>query len=369
MKLNQHIKKIFTISLWLVLGAGVTVLLIAAIRIKREKICKGYEIDIRGGGDGQWFIDKTDVVAMLTINGKETLTGKRTREFELQKMEARLERDQWVKDAELFFDNNQVLQVKITERKPVARVITINGSGFYIDSSCDRLPLSDKISARVPVFTGFPSDKPLLKKIDRLLLREIKNVSVYIINDPFWMAQVSQVDITPKRNFEMIPTIGNHIIEFGNGDNCEQKFNRLFIFYRQVLSKTGMEKYARINVQYEKQIVGVRNNFLSKTDSLRFKKSIEYLIASSQKADSVKRDSLAAKQITNDILGSQTRIQNSKSNQTELAAQAIRATNKDISAQSSSMKDQPSETSVPMKNHQTNPKPLKQPKAVMERRN
>ena len=265
-------------------------LLIAAIRIKREKICKGYEIEINNGRKGHGFLDKRNIEALLTKNGNETLNGKATRTIELQKLEARLERDKWIRDAELFFDNSQVLQVKITERIPVARVITVSGNSFYIDSSCKRLPLSDKISARLPVFTGFPSDKSLLKPIDKLLLEEIRNVSAYILKNPFWMAQISQVDITQNRTFEMIPTIGNHVIEFGDGSNCDQKFKRLFMFYRQVLSKTGMEKYAKINVRYENQVIGVRNMYLSKTDSIKFIKNIEYMIASSR-IDSVKRDS------------------------------------------------------------------------------
>ena len=105
------------------------------------------------------FIDKKDVVTIIYKRWEGNFKWKTTREFDLQKMEARLERDQWIKDAELFFDNKQVLQVKITEREPIARVITVSGNSFYIDSSCKRLPLSDKVSARVPVFTGFPSDK------------------------------------------------------------------------------------------------------------------------------------------------------------------------------------------------------------------
>jgi cell division protein FtsQ len=218
------------------------------------------------------------------------LTGKTTRTFELQKLEARIERHKWISDAELFFDNNQVLQVKITERVPIARVISVHGNSYYIDTSCQRLPLSEKITAKVPVFTGFPSDKSNLKPADKKLLKEISDVSQYILKHSFWMAQISQIHITDKRTFEMVPTIGNHIIEFGKGDDCDTKFSRLFTFYRQVLSKTGMEKYARINVQYDKQVIGVRNAFLSKADSLKHVKSIDYLIASSY-MDSVKRDS------------------------------------------------------------------------------
>ena len=269
-------------------------LLIAAIRIKREKVCKGYAITIYPAGGNKGFLEKKKVENLLTKNGKETLTGKTTRIIDLQELEGRLELHKWIRDAELFFDNNQVLQVKITERKPIARIFTESGNSFYIDSSCERLPLSDKMSARLPVFTGFKSDKKLLKQADKLLLTQIRNVSDYIIKHPFWMAQISQIDITEKRTFEMIPTIGNHVIEFGDGMNYEQKFDRLFIFYKQVLSKTGMGRYARINVKYDKQVIGVRNAYLSKMDSIKFVKSIEYLIASAAKADSVKRDSTVA---------------------------------------------------------------------------
>jgi cell division protein FtsQ len=290
-KVQQHIKRAFIISLWLVIGIGVTAILIAAIRIKREKICKGYEIEVNKTGHGQWFIDKKDILKIMTKGGGDTIAGRGTSDIDIKQMESRLEKDRRVRDAELFFDNNQVLQVKITERIPIARIITATGTGFYIDSSCVRLPLSERMSARLPVFTGFPSDKSSLKPADKLLLKQIKAVSIYILQQPFWMAQVAQVDITPERTFEIIPTVGNHIIEFGNGSNCEQKFNRLFVFYRQVLSKTGMEKYARINIRYDKQIIGIKNNYISKTDSIKFVKSVEYLIASSQMADSVKKDS------------------------------------------------------------------------------
>lgn len=44
-----------------------------------------------------------------------------------------------------------------------------------------------------------------MKAVDSALLHDIKVTANYIINNPFWMAQVAQVDITPDNNFEMIP--------------------------------------------------------------------------------------------------------------------------------------------------------------------
>ena len=63
--------------------------------------------------------------------------------LDLAAMEKALQKDQWIKNAEMFFDNNNVLQVKIVEREPIARIFTTSGASFYMDSSLKRLPLSD----------------------------------------------------------------------------------------------------------------------------------------------------------------------------------------------------------------------------------
>lgn len=255
--MKGHIRKMLFVACWFVIGAGVLVLLIAAIKTRNHKTCQGYEIDIAGSGD-HWFIDKKDIVQLLTGNGAYPIKGRSIQRFDLRRLEEKLEQDVWIKDAELFFDNNQVLRVSIEEREPVARVFTTSGNSFYIDSTGERLPLSEKLSARLPVFTGFPSDKPRLSSADSALLCQVRKLSAYILKEPFWMAQIAQVDITPDKRFEMIPTIGDHIIEFGDGENYDKKFGRLLAFYRKVLSKTGMNTYERIKVQYDRQVIGVR---------------------------------------------------------------------------------------------------------------
>jgi cell division protein FtsQ len=151
-----------------------------------------------------------------------------------------------------------VLQVRVEERVPVARLFTTTGNSFYIDSSGERLPLSDKFSERLPVFTGFPSENDNVKHTDSALVRDIINISNYLAQDSFWMAQISQVDITPDNTFEMIPVVGGHVIDFGDGTDYDKKFRRLLLFYQQVLSKTGMDVYERLNVQYARQVIGVK---------------------------------------------------------------------------------------------------------------
>lgn len=244
-------------------------MLVAAIRIKKHKVCQGFTIDINTSENGQWFVNKKDILQLVTGNGTQSIAGKQLQLFDLQGMEMRLQKDPWVKSAELYFDTREMLHIRIDEREPVARIFTTSGNSYYIDSAGVHLPLSAKQSARVPVFTGFPSDKKQLHGADSLLQEQMKQMSWFIMQHPFWMSQIAQVDITPKRNFELVPVVGNHIIEFGDGNDYEKKFKRLMVFYRQVLRTAGMDRYPRINVQYAGEVIGIRPVAANRTDSLK----------------------------------------------------------------------------------------------------
>ncbi len=296
--------KIMGIILWTLMGAGTILLLIAAISKKNSKHCKEVIINI-SGVQNNFFIDKKDVTVILNkmYNGKpeaQVLSA-----FDLAAIETEIQKNPWIKSAQVFFDNNDDLSINILEREPIARIFSINGSSLYIDSSCVFLPLSEKFSARLPVFTNFPSTSSVLSKDDSDLLAGIRNVAKYIVADQFWMAQIDQVDITPERTFEMVPKIGNHLIEFGNAENCEEKFHNLFVFYKEVGSKAGWNKYSKIDVQYKGQVVAVKRGAEDiKMDSLRAKQIMLAIVASAQKAanDSAKNIQLAQQQDDNNIL-------------------------------------------------------------------
>lgn len=266
---KQIIKNILLFTLWLVIGAGTVVLLVAAIQKKDTEKCTGVDITIKGVSNN-FFVDKADILETITAICGGKPAGKPTGLFNLEAIEKVLQNNIWVKTAQLFFDNNERLQVNVLEREPVARVFTTKGSTFYIDSSIAILPLSDKFSARLPVFTNFPSDKRVLLKADSSLLRGMLAISMAIQKDSFDMAMIDQVDITPQRTFEMVPKFGNTIIVFGDEKNAEEKLNKLRLFYREVIVKTGWNKYSEINVQYSNQVVAKRKGAEEvKADSIR----------------------------------------------------------------------------------------------------
>ena len=236
-------------------GSATVVLLVSAMQKKEHKACTGVNVIMSGAGD-HVFVNETYVNNLMSDAG--ALKGNDVSAIDVRQVEDQLKKNPWIKDAQLFFDNNQSLHANISERKPLARIFTLQGVSFYIDSSGMRLPLSDEETARVPVFTSFPSANKILAGPDSTVLQEVKHIAEYIQHDSFWMAQIAQIDITPQRTYEIIPVIGNQIIKLGNAENLDEKFLKLFSFYKQVFIKYGFEKYETIDVQYAGQVVATR---------------------------------------------------------------------------------------------------------------
>lgn len=289
---RYSIKKILLTILWLGITASVMVLLVAAIRKNDSAPCKAVEVKILGIEAAEKFVDENDVLQTIENVCGQNPVGKASGSFNLRKIEGELQKSAWIKSAQLFFDNDNVLKVKIYEREPVARIFTTAGSTYYIDTALKMLPLSDKFSARLPLFTGFPSDGIVLAAADSNLLKEVRDISIAIQKDSFCMAMIEQIDITAKRSFEMIPKVGNQLIVFGNAEDAGIKFDKLKLFYKNVLVKTGWNKYSVINVQYKNQVVAKLRGQEDKTaDSVRTLQIMQTIAANAARMaeDSVRR--------------------------------------------------------------------------------
>lgn len=280
---KYNFRKPLVIAIWIVLISGTVVLLVAAISKRNNERCAGVNIKITGI-QNNFFIDQKEVMDILQRTNGGKLKLKLLHSMDIALMETELQKSQWVKKAELFFDNNNFLEVRITEREPIARIFTSSGLSFYIDSSLKRLPLSDKFSARLPVFTSFPTDVIVWLRKDSNLVKDVRTLSEFIATNPFWMAQIDQVDILSDVTFDLIPKLGNQVIHFGNAENYLEKFNNLLCFYKQVSSKKGWSQYSSLDVQFKGQVVAVRRNTQEiKIDSLRSVQIMKAIIADAQK--------------------------------------------------------------------------------------
>jgi cell division protein FtsQ len=114
-------------------------------------------------------------------------------------------------------------------------------------------------------------------------------MSLKILADTFLMAMIDQVDINSNRSFELIPKLGKQRIIFGDATDVNSKFDKLKMFYKDVITQSGWNRYSTINLQYKNQIVAsIRGKEDVKADSLRTMQLIKFIAedAARRSADS-----------------------------------------------------------------------------------
>jgi cell division protein FtsQ len=119
------------------------------------------------------------------------------------------------------------------------------------------MPVSDKYASRVVLISG-----PFVRQFIRLdnirnhdngdeLMFMLKKIS----EDEFWRAQITQLDIDRKGRIFILPQIGSQTIEFGTAENLDVKLKKLKLFYKEILPQMGWNKYKRVSLEFEGQII------------------------------------------------------------------------------------------------------------------
>ena len=107
-----------------------------------------------------------------------------------------------------------------------------------------------------PVYIKDDGSRDFIEKIVfNLHFRERSGDNWLVENDKFWNAQIEQINVTPTREIELVPRVGDHVVFLGKIDNFEEKLGRLKIFYEKALNKVGWNKYERINLEFSNQII------------------------------------------------------------------------------------------------------------------
>ena len=252
----KHWQTILIRVLWSIVGAALIVLFVVAWKAKEEKKCSSIQIELVGENTAALFMDEKEILQIIHEQGvKEGLP---IGLVNLNTLEKYLQTILWVKHVELFLDNTQVLQVKIEQRIPIARIFTASSNSFYIDKEGFKLPLKQLTVLRLPVFTNFPSDQEKLSKLDSVLLNDILHFTKAVQNDSFFMAQTAQVNIAVNGDFELVPTVGDHLVLIGSVENIEDKLNRLYTFYKKVWVQSGLNAYQVIDCRFDNQIVALK---------------------------------------------------------------------------------------------------------------
>lgn len=250
-------KVVRVLSLVTLLACLAGLIMLTSFNANRQNkiVCENVAISINQES-GIFFLDNEDVKGILLHSFGDSVKGDQIQKIDVGRIEKVLENDPYVQDAETWLDANGELHIQIVQKQPIARVINKYGVNYYINENANKIPISSKFTARVPVVTGNVQEGT--NQTDMITTPVLKNVLTltrFIHNNTFWNAQIEQVSVANNGTFVLIPKLGNHKIEFGGIDNMEDKFHKLEIFYTDGLSYVGWDKYETIKLDYKGQIV------------------------------------------------------------------------------------------------------------------
>lgn len=262
---------------WVISLSGVVVLM-SFISFKKETmVCKDVKIYIPGS---QYFIDKDEVDNILGLNSNN-LIGRRIANINLNDLERKLKANPFIEYAKVYADMDGVIQVEISQRQPIMRVLNQFDQDFYIDEHGLKIPLSANFTARVLAANGY-IEEPFGNRVDTLhtqLAKDVFRTADFITHDSLWNAQIAQIYVNQQHEMELIPRVGNHRILLGNADSLQTKFSNLLAFYKQAIPRVGWDAYQVINIKYANQVIGVKKT--TKADSAK--------VSSALKADSINK--------------------------------------------------------------------------------
>jgi cell division protein FtsQ len=211
---------------------------------KEEALCTDLRIKIMDKPENQ-YIKEIDIERILKKAGLE-LVGKNLSEINTGKVEAVLEENNTIKQAECYKTAGGTLHLNIYQRVPILRIITNEGN-YYVDNEGKRMPVPDSFSAYVPVATGYIDED--------FAQTELYRFTLFLQKNKFWNAQIEQIYVDPNKDIELTPRVGNHQIILGKVEDCEENLNKLKLFYEKGLNKVGWNKYSKINLKYKNQVV------------------------------------------------------------------------------------------------------------------
>lgn len=229
-------------------------------------VCEAVEIVIKDSSTLK-LVGKEEITNFVNKYTENKTVGYNFKDIKIYELEEQLNKNPYIESAEVFRTASGILKVEVIQRRPILRIINKAGESFYIDRQGFIIPHNEKYSSYQIIANGNINLSFDLAEQDSLPNLDAKNeahktvyelykVAKFINENEFFNAQIEQIYVNEKQEIELIPRVGNHVVEFGHAEDIKLKFRNLKEFYTQVTNKMGWNKYKKISVKYRDQIVG-----------------------------------------------------------------------------------------------------------------
>jgi len=219
-------------------------------RENKEKVCSNIEIVLLENNGGKQLITELEIAQILEQNGLNPI-GKSIKNIKTESIEDILHKNPLIKKIECYKTPSGIVNIRILQRCPKFRVVGL--ASYYIDNDRKIMPVSLNFSAYVPVVSGSVTAT--------MASNELYDFVTYLEENPFWNAQIEQINVREDKKIELITRVGDAVIMLGKIDNYQIKLEKLRKLYVNGFKLMGWNKYKVIDLQYKDQVVCNKNDF------------------------------------------------------------------------------------------------------------
>ena len=243
---------------WRILKILVTVILfgfLLSFSLKRFNNAKmeNVSINMNQSKTPVYFIDEKDIKDLV----KQYNPTRKIGDVKIPELEKKINENPFVDSANVYMNLNGNLNVDIKQRVPVFR-LSKNGKDFYVDEKGVEFPISRNFSYPCMLVMG-DVDASEYQKLGQLVEK--------IDKDDFSKKYFIGIK-KEKDNYNLLTSDGNYKVEIGDLENIDFKVKGFKTFVEKYLVYQNPNKYKKISVKYNNQIVTTLNPYFKENDSI-----------------------------------------------------------------------------------------------------
>lgn len=256
--------RVLVLAFFVLMGAGALVLWAFSISRHHAQPVPELRVNIQKGQNVDQLITKEEVDSIVHSHFG-LLQGTPMSQIDVGAIQVAVNRHPAIQSCNVYMGVDGILNIDIQQRAPMFRIMNTDGSGFYVDTLGQSFSLLSRAVAYVPVVSvegvmgamEFPATKDYYDEntLGLTYLDELVVFGNHMRKHAELKDWTEHIHLTAMGTLEVIPRIGRHIIEYGSIYNLEMKTRMLFQFYRSQLYITDLEKYSRINLNFENQVI------------------------------------------------------------------------------------------------------------------
>lgn len=255
--MNKAVRNIIAILIGVIIFGVIAVSVLAGKASRAPLKCTGIDVVITDSLDND-FVSEEDVKKFLDKEYGQYI-GQPLDSLDLCRIEKIIDGRSAVLKSEAYVTKNGILNISVTQRKPVVR-FQKQGGGFYADIEGFVFPLQSSYASYVHIVDG---DIPINMKSghkgeienpeEKQWFDGMMNVIRFLEGNATWKDRVVQIHIENGGEMVLIPREGKERFIFGQPVNIRDKFERMERYYTGIAPQ-GRE-YSSVNLKYDGQIV------------------------------------------------------------------------------------------------------------------